>query len=172
MLAAFEEPSNIKKHLQEEHGIEIHINNVYWYAENKKDEIEEERDRVRHDLMAIPIANKFYRLQLRQRLVDDIFNKGLWAIMGTVEVEGRKLPRLKGNHNLINQVLNAVREEMEPFEIKLVNDEGKAVRPEFNSMIGAVKKYSPDDRRKILKLLDELDPNGNKKDGNTNNSDI
>ena len=72
MLAAFQKPNEIVEHLKARCDISVSERNIYFYLENRVDDIETERERIRRDIRAIPIANLFYRLRERQALINDL----------------------------------------------------------------------------------------------------
>jgi len=77
MLAAFEKPIIIVEHLKTQFDIEVSERTIYYYWETRKGEIKTERERLREDILAIPIANRFYRLNERQKLIEDL-KEHLW----------------------------------------------------------------------------------------------
>jgi hypothetical protein len=120
MLAAFEKPKTIVEHLKATHGIVVTERNVYYYLENRSEDIEIERERLRADLLSIPIANGFIRLRIRQKLIEDLV-ENLWfkvpvtrngtAIAGADGIP--KVMKLRGNHGLINSILDSIFRELD-----------------------------------------------------------
>ena len=144
MLAAFEKPTTIVEHLKARHGIAVSERNIYFYQENRKEDIERERKRIRADLLAIPIANKFMRLQIRDKLLN-VLMKNLENKIGK---EGR-------DPLIINRILDSVHKEMEPFETT-VTEQLESLplveKPEYEFMINYLKKLSPEEFEKFSEL--------------------
>ena len=144
MLAAFEKPATIVEHLKARHGIAVSERNIYFYQENRKEDIERERKRIRADLLAIPIANKFMRLQIRDKLLN-VLMKNLENKIGK---EGR-------DPLIINRILDSVHKEMEPFETT-VTEQLESLplveKPEYEFMINYLKKLSPEEFEKFSEL--------------------
>jgi|GEM_PF-3067640 len=123
MLAAFQKPKDIVEHLKACHGISVTERNIYFYLENRVEDIETERERIRRDIRAIPIANLFYRLKERQTLIDDL-KEHLWIDVYlnrdgraiTDEDGNPKLLKKQGNHSVINQLLDSTAKELGPLE--------------------------------------------------------
>jgi len=71
--------------------------------------------RLREDLLAIPIANRFYRLKERQKLLEDL-KENLWTEVplprngeALSDQEGNpRLIRQRGNHAIINQLSDLI----------------------------------------------------------------
>lgn len=139
MLATFQKPKDIVEYLKARYDISVTERNIYFYLENRVDDIETERDRIRRDLRAIPIANLFYRLKERQALIDDL-KEHLWievylnrdgrAITG--EDGNPKLLKKQGNHSVINQLLDSVAKELGPLESEEIakDKDGQQLSPE------------------------------------------
>lgn len=130
MLAAFEKPKTIVEHLKAHHGIRVTERNIYFYLESRDEDIESERERIRHDLRAIPIVNLFYRLMERQRLLDDLKNH-LWIEVpltrndkAIIDENGNpKIVKKRGNHSVINQLLDSAAKELQPLQLDAIKNE-------------------------------------------------
>jgi len=102
-FAGFEKPKVVCELVHAEFGVEVTRSNVYKIKATHQDSIFRERKRLADQLQDIPIANLFYRLKERQKMVDDIKEKGLWY----KDKDGIK----KGNHAIINKILDSCSEE-------------------------------------------------------------
>ncbi len=130
MLAAFQKPKDIVEHLKALYDISVTERNIYFYLENRVEDIEAERERIRRDIRAIPIANLFYRLRERQSLIDDL-KEHLWIDVylnrtGKVITDKDGSPKLlkkQGNHSVINQLLDSTAKELGPLESEEVAKE-------------------------------------------------
>lgn len=173
MLASFEKDQAVLDSLEKEFGQTINAGGVSYYRVNHKESIEQERDKLRRDHMAIPVANKFYRQAARERLINDIFRRGLWTVDGYViidvkltdehgneRLEPQRVPKLRGHHAVINQILDSAHREAEPFEVKFVGGDGKAITPQFGLFLNYAREYSAEDKRDLSRLLESHDPDG------------
>jgi len=121
MIAAFFENQDIVDHFQEEYGIKITGQNVSYYRKNKKPEIIEARKKFQEAIVYIPVAQKTWRLRVRQRIIDNLLkDENLW----------KKEPvkdgvKYKGAHNVINNILDSAREELEPRKVSLTDPTGE-----------------------------------------------
>ncbi len=123
MLATFQKPKDIVEYLKARYDISVTERNIYFYLENRVEDIETERERIRRDIRAIPIANLFYRLRERQALIDDL-KEHLWIDVylnrdgrAITDVDGNpKLLKKQGSHGVINQLLDSTAKELGPLE--------------------------------------------------------
>ena len=97
---------------------------------NKKRTIETERERLREDLLAIPIANRFYRLKgKKQKLHDDLI-ENLWTKVPLKGMGRRYQTRevIQGVLDkrviiaIINQLLDSTMKEIEPLKLEIVTE--------------------------------------------------
>lgn len=134
LLADFWCNDEILKHFKQEFNIEMSSANISFYRKNHEADIIQQRESLNERLLAIPIANKFYRLEERQKLLDDL-KKHLWY--EDVKMKGNQIAydsdgnpivlKIKGNHNVANQILDSVHKELDPDKLALTDPTGKNV---------------------------------------------
>lgn len=154
LLAAFEPVKEIVSHLKVHHGQMVSERLIYWYHENRVEEIEEERKRLNRQLLTIPVANKFKRLQIRNKLVTSLLQP---TENGAAVCEGK--------HLVVNRILDSVFREMEPFErtgLDRNTNLGKIFipnerSPEYEFVVNTAQKVAPQKRRELLQLLNSID---------------
>ena len=144
LLAAFEPVKDIVHHLKVHYDQTVTERLIYWYEEHREEEIESEREKLNKQLLSIPIANKFKRLQIRDKLLN-VLMKNLENKIGK---EGR-------DPLIINRILDSVHKEMEPFETT-VTEQLESLplveKPEYEFMINYLKKLSPEEFEKFSEL--------------------
>jgi hypothetical protein len=130
LLGAFETPTNIAAYLLEKYNIKVSAQNIGAYAERYPDEIKLAREKILNELDLLPTTNKICRIKLRQDLVFDIMghpNKNyaddkLWLEeANTAGVMVRK----RGNHSIVNDLLDSIQAELEPRKMALTDPTGK-----------------------------------------------
>lgn len=121
MLATFEPVNDIVDYLKDEYDVDVSSRLIYYYSKEHHKDIEKIRLELNIKFEAIPIANKFNRIQTRQGLVDDLL-ANLWY----EDTKGKQ----KGNHTAINQLLDSTQKELEPFKIAQTDSEGHDVTDE------------------------------------------
>jgi len=105
-----------------EYGIKITSSNITYYRRNRREDIQEAREKFRERMFEItPFASKIARLAERQRMIENIKKEGLW--LNKVDAKGN-IRHQKGNHGVINNLLDSIREEMEPKRSMLIGSEG------------------------------------------------
>jgi hypothetical protein len=127
MLGAWCSNAETTEHIKAEFGICVTTQNVQYYRNQRKAEIEEAREEFKKNLEIIPIANKAKRIEIRQRLVDNLLTH-LWLEIPAEKRSGGKTLewiKEKGNHSLINQILDSVKAEMEPYKMALTDPSGQ-----------------------------------------------
>ena len=62
MLACEQSDRQIKEYWESEIDVKVTVRNINWYRYHKKAEVASEKEKLRRDLMAIPVADKIYRL--------------------------------------------------------------------------------------------------------------
>lgn len=105
LLALYYTNQYILDYMKREYGIELDSTAISYYKRKHADEIEKQR---RKYLETLPVMDKAYRQAIRQMLIDDILRRGLWY-----EQPGRYGSVLKGNHAVINQILDSAAKEFE-----------------------------------------------------------
>ena len=133
--------TQIRKYIEDQFNIkDLTMSSIHEFCRRHKKEIQEVREKLITDMLAIPIANTFKRMEVLQTLVDDIFRlrpirfsavdeKGnfhqvtemrdrLW--MEEPNAYGTKL---RGNHDVLNKLLNAARDEMKQIAPSLRDPE-------------------------------------------------
>jgi len=131
LLADFYGNDEVIKYFKREFNIKMSSGNVSFYRKTHESDIIQQRESLNKRLLAIPIANKFYRIEQRQKLVDDLF-KNLW--LEDVKMKGNqiaydkdgnpKMVKIKGNHNVINKLLDSIQKELEPNKLSLTDPSG------------------------------------------------
>lgn len=133
LLADFYGNDEVIEYFKQEYNITMASGNVSFYRKSHEDDIIKKREKLNAKLLAIPIANKFYRLEERQKLLDDI-KKHLWY----EDVKTNKknevvydkddnpvVIKIKGNHNVANQIMDSVHKELDPDKLALTDPTGK-----------------------------------------------
>ncbi len=141
LLANFYGNNQLIEYFKEEFGIKVTSSNISFYRKNHEAEIIDVRKKLGDRLLAIPIANKFYRLEERQKLLDNI-KKHLWCEVVkmkdgqiVLDEDGKQtVLRLKGNHAVANQIMDSVKAEVEPDRLALTDPSGNL------SLIDLIKK--------------------------------
>lgn len=158
LLADFYGNDEVIEYFKQEHNITMASGNVSFYRKNHEKDIIKKRKSFNKRLLAIPIANKFYRLEERQKLLDDLKNN-LWCEVvkmkdGQVVLDekgNQTVFRLKGNHGIANQIMDSVQKETEPQKLSLTDPSGEhaaevvvilptVIGPDGKPMIKKVKK--------------------------------
>lgn len=132
LLADFYGNEEVIEYFKREHNIEMVSSNVSFYRKNKEKEIIKTRGKLNDRLLAIPIANKFYRLEERQKLLDDLMDN-LWY--EDIKMKGNQIAydkdnnpivlKIRGNHGAANQILDSVFKETEPLKIAQTDPTGQ-----------------------------------------------
>jgi len=124
MLAAFKRPSEVQRELEKHYGQVVDFKTISHYRDNFPELIADRRAAMAQNFKtAIPIANKWYRILVRQELVEDL-QKNLWARVPVFNKKTGDVLRdgegniiyervYKGNHNAINQILDSTAKELE-----------------------------------------------------------
>ena len=121
MLGSFFNNKEIIDHFKAEFDIEITGGNVSYYKKHKIPEILEARKKFQKTIVYTPVAQKTWRLRVRQRLIDNLLKEeNLWC-----EEDTKYGTRKKGNHNHINNILDSAREELEPRKVSLTDPTGE-----------------------------------------------
>jgi len=122
MLAGGFDNHEILDFILSEYGIKIASSNVTYYRRHRWEDIQKAREKFRDRMFEItPFASKIARIAERQRLIKNIKKEGLW--LDHVDVKG-KIKHQKGNHGVINNLLDSIKDEMEPKRSLLVGSEG------------------------------------------------
>ena len=132
LLADFYGNDEVIEYFKLEYDIEMVSSNVSFYRKNKEKEIIETRKKLNERLLAIPIANKFYRLEHRQKLLDDL-EDNLWyedykIKNNQIAYDGNGKPimlKIKGNHGAANQIMDSVQKETEPDKLAFTDPSGE-----------------------------------------------
>lgn len=132
LLADFYGNVDAIEYFKKEFDIEMTSGNISFYRKNHEADIIQQRESLNERLLAIPIANKFYRLEERQKLLDDLM-ENLWY--EDVKMKGNQIAydsdgnpivlKIKGNHGAANQIMDSVQKETEPFKIAPVTPDGQ-----------------------------------------------
>ena len=122
LLAAWKTPTQIVKYLEESRSVSVTVGAICYYERTYPEKIEAYRERIRQDLLTIPIANLSYRLKKRQELVD--------MILDNAETDGRMTREdVKTLNNLLDSAAKDLGEEFG-------RDEGKGVVDVLRKMTG------------------------------------
>lgn len=133
MLADFASNKEILAYFNEEYKISLTSGSITHYRKTKEKEIIKIRKKLGDRMLAIPIANKFKRIELREHLIADILahkKKGsdetesrLWYT-----VKNRYGAHRKGNHAIINDLLDSIRAELEPKKFAMTDPDGNQLQ--------------------------------------------
>ncbi len=126
-FAVNEAPLNIVKILQEKHSITLKPHAVTYYRDKYPEKIADYQEKLKRDFEVIPSANKYWRLYTRHKLILDLLNH-LWVEVPVMNTKTGEIVRdkkgeivfktlLKGNHNVVNQLLDSQAKELEEYEI-------------------------------------------------------
>ena len=155
LLADFYGNDEAIEYFKREYNIKMTSGNISFYRKTHEDKIIETRKKLGDRLLAIPIANKFYRLEERQKLLDDL-KKHLWY--EDIKMKGNQIAydkdnnpivlKIKGNHGVANQIMDSVQKETEPFKIAPTDPTGE------NEFTG----FTDDERRmeRLIELCDSI----------------
>lgn len=131
LLAGFYGNDEAIEYLKNEFGIQVTSGNISFYRKQHEDDIIQQRMALNEKLLAIPIANKFYRLEERQKLLDDLKAHMWYEVFkmkdGQVVLDekgNQTVLKLKGNHGVANQIMDSVKSELEPNKLALTNPDG------------------------------------------------
>jgi hypothetical protein len=130
MLGAWCTLQEVVDYLQEKYNINITASAVSNYRNTHAEEIKKAEQDFMSTIEALPIAHKVYRIKLRQNLIFDIMgdpskdfaNNKLW-------LEGSNaagvMIRRRGNHGIVNNLLDSVQDELEPRRGAPTNPSGE-----------------------------------------------
>ena len=131
-FAVNETATNIVKILQTKYSISVGITAVCYYRDRYPERIVEYQESLKRDFTVIPSANKYWRIYTRHKLILDlldhlwcevpIHNKKTGAIIYDDDGEIVYQRLLKGNHSVINQLLDSQAKELEEMGLE---DEAK-----------------------------------------------
>lgn len=131
LLANFYGNNQLVEYFKQEYDTAVSSANISFYRKRYETEIIEVRKKLGDRLLAIPIANKFYRLEERQKLLDDL-KEHLW--LEDVKMKNNQIAydkdgnpivlKLKGNHAIANQIMDSVKSELEPDKLALTDPSG------------------------------------------------
>ena len=164
LLADFYGNEEAIEYFKQEYNLKMASSNISWYRKNHEADIIQQRESLNERLLAIPIANKFYRLEERQKLLDDLM-ENLWY--EDVKMKGNQIAydsdgnpivlKIKGNHSAANQIMDSVQKETEPFKIAPVTPDGQ---DEYTG-------FTDDERRmeRLIELCDSIRERGNTEAG-------
>jgi len=115
-LACGEFPIAVQKYVREKTGVKVPIATIKIIKWRKRDVIEVRRVELNDEIQkALPIANIYYRLLERQKMVDEIKKKGLFYL----DKDG-----IEKNHCLaVNKLLDSAAEDLKPIINVNVNAE-------------------------------------------------
>ncbi len=155
MLADFQGNNEILDCFNEEYSISLTSAAITYYKKKYEKEIIKMREKLTERILAIPIANKFYRIELRQKLIADIISHGpekenrLWT-----KIETKRGAHEKANHLVVNAIMDSVKSELEPKKFAMTDSDGKSVGtlvvlpvvigPDGKPMIKEVDSGKPD----------------------------
>ncbi|HEA19633.1 hypothetical protein LCGC14_1125860 [marine sediment metagenome] len=113
--------TEIVKAIKTNFGIEISVQGIDYYKREYEKEWREKRSYFNKHIAEIePFADKSLRVQKRGELIRDIEDEGLWYT-----VFGKFGDHKKGNHGAINDLLDSIKKEIEPFKIAQTNPDGE-----------------------------------------------
>jgi len=147
LLAAFESVKDIVNHLKVHYDQTVTERLIYWYEENRQEEIEKEREELNNQLQAIPIANKFKRLQIRDKLLNMLMKN----LENNIGKEGK-------DPLIINRILDSVHKEMEPFRTTLTSPTEQLgfialeEKPGYKFVTNYLKTLSDEEIKKFSKI--------------------
>lgn len=129
LLAQGHSSTYIRKFFNEYYDIEISKQTVHYYRNNYRDEIQK---RKAHVMQQLPISDRAWRQMVRQMLINDILHTGrLWNKDKRYDKDGNLIRTvLKGNHNVINQILDSAAKDADDF-----SDSGDSTVMQFKAMI-------------------------------------
>jgi len=103
--AAFESAPAIQTMVQERFEIIVPVSSIRKVKSRDKALVDEARERLRKQLDKIPLANAYWRLLERQKLINDLKKNGLW------DKDENGKDTNNGRHLLINKILDSAAEE-------------------------------------------------------------
>ena len=124
-LACGETPSRLSRIFQHKYAVSIKPHAITYYITKYPEKINEYKEILKKNVFIIPSANKYVRLYIRETLIMDL-RDNLWCEVPvhnkkTGEVQYDKQGNiiyqrlLKGNHGVINPLLDSQAKEMEEF---------------------------------------------------------
>lgn len=132
MLADFASNKDILAYFNDEYKISLSSGTITHYRKTKEKEIIEIRKMLGDRMLAIPLANKFKRIELREQLIRDILAH---TTKGSDKVESRLWHTIKnkygsykkGNHGAVNDLLDSIKAELEPKKFAMTDPEGNSL---------------------------------------------
>jgi len=129
LLADFKGNNEIIEYFKENHNIEITQQAVTYYKQKYERDIIKIRETFNDRILAIPVANKFKRIEIRQHLCEDLL-ANLW--LEEIKIKKNQIAydnngkpitsKFKANHEIINKILDSIRAELEPLKIQHSGD--------------------------------------------------
>lgn len=122
--------TEIVEAIKKEYDVVISVQGIDYYKKKYETEWREQRAYFNLNIAEIePFADKANRVKARGDLIRDIEEKGLWYT-----VFGKFGDYDKGNHGAINDLLDSIHKELEPFKIAPTDPSGNL------SLIDLIKK--------------------------------
>jgi len=129
MLADFKSNDEILKYFNESFNIDLTSAAVTYYRIHYEPDIIKIRESLNDRILAIPVANKFKRIEIRQHLCEDLL-ANLW--LEEIKIKKNQIAydnngkpitsKFKANHEIINKILDSIRAELEPLKIQHSGD--------------------------------------------------
>lgn len=134
--------TEIAEALKSEFGVDVTPQNIAFYKKNYETEWRKQREYFNLNIAEIePFADKANRVLQRGELIRDLM-KHLW--LEDVKIKNNvilrdgdnkiELFKLKGNHDVINKLLDSIHKELEPDKLALTDPSGNL------SLIDLIKK--------------------------------
>ncbi len=112
--------TEIAESLKIDFDVDVTPQAIEYYKREYEEEWREKRSYFNKHIAEIePFADKAQRVQKRGDLIRDIEEKGLWYTLITQFGKHEK-----GNHGAINDLLDSIKKEIEPFKIAQTNPDG------------------------------------------------
>lgn len=127
-FAVNETPTNIVNILRQKYSINIKLHSITYYRDKYPEKILAYQEKLKRDFSVIPSANKYWRLYTRHKLILDLLDH-LWVEVPVMNTRTGEIIRdkdgeivfktlLKGNHGVINVLLDSQAKELEEYDIE------------------------------------------------------
>ena len=130
MFALWYKPKEVINELKKEHDFDLSYDLAYYYLTKHEKEWMQIRYSIEEDPKRyLKLANKFCRLEEREKLVNDL-KENLWEeiplVINNVQIydkdNNKVMVKSRAKHDMINKLLDSIQKEQDPNKMSLELD--------------------------------------------------